>query len=46
MDASAFKSKARNCPFNGEDVIGKAIITIVAGQIKYTEDADQGRITN
>jgi len=33
VDASSFYSKGRNCPFNGWDLYGKAILTIVAGRI-------------
>ncbi|MEN6465158.1 MAG: dihydroorotase [Syntrophaceae bacterium] len=37
VDASAFKSKSRNCPFNGWDLKGKAVLTIVGGEIKYND---------
>ena len=33
VDASSFYSKGRNCPFNGWELQGKAILTMVAGQI-------------
>jgi dihydroorotase len=33
VDASRFYSKGRNCPFNGWDLQGKPILTIVAGRI-------------
>jgi dihydroorotase len=33
VDVNSFYSKGRNCPFNGWDLHGKAILTIVAGQI-------------
>ena len=33
VDASSFYSKGRNCPFNGWELYGKAILTIVAGRI-------------
>jgi len=33
VDASRFYSKGRNCPFNGWELHGKAILTIVAGRI-------------
>jgi dihydroorotase len=45
IDASRFKSKARNCPWNGEDAVGKAAITIVGGQIKFCADQDRGRVS-
>jgi dihydroorotase len=33
IDASRFYSKGRNCPFNGWDLEGRAILTIVGGGI-------------
>jgi len=33
VDVNRFYSKGRNCPFNGWDLQGKAILTIVAGRI-------------
>jgi dihydroorotase len=33
VDASRFYSKGRNCPFNGWDLDGKAILTMVGGRI-------------
>ncbi len=33
VDANRFYSKGRNCPFNGWEVHGKAILTIVSGRI-------------
>jgi dihydroorotase len=33
VDANGFYSKGRNCPFNGWELHGKAILTIVAGRI-------------
>jgi dihydroorotase len=33
VDVSRFYSKGRNCPFNGWELQGKAILTIVAGRI-------------
>jgi len=33
VDANSFYSKGRNCPFNGWELHGKAILTIVAGRI-------------
>lgn len=38
IDASDFKSKGRNCPFNGWKVTGRAIATIVAGEFKLNRD--------
>jgi len=34
IDANRFRSKSRNCPFDGWDVKGRPTITIVAGQVK------------
>jgi len=33
VDANSFYSKGRNCPFNGWELQGKTILTIVAGRI-------------
>jgi dihydroorotase len=33
VDVNRFYSKGRNCPFNGWELHGKAILTIVAGRI-------------
>ena len=33
VDADSFYSKGRNCPFNGWELQGKAILTIVAGRV-------------
>ena len=35
IDAARFASKSRNCPFNGWKVRGRAVATIVAGQVKF-----------
>lgn len=39
LDVNAFKSKSRNCPFDGWKVTGRAVTTIVDGQIKMLRDA-------
>jgi dihydroorotase len=44
IDVSRFQSKGRNCPWNGEDVIGKAAMTIVAGNLCYCDEHDRPRI--
>jgi len=41
VDSNSFYSKGRNCPFNGWELYGKAILTIVAGRIV----AKGGKIT-
>jgi len=37
VDAEAFHSKGRNTPFNGRQLKGKAVMTIVNGEIRYSE---------
>jgi dihydroorotase len=37
VDAGTFRSKSRNCPFDGWDLAGKAIMTIVDGEVRYTD---------
>ena len=37
VNVDAFKSKSRNCPFNGWELKGKSVMTIVGGEIKYRE---------
>jgi len=36
VDTGVFRSKSRNCPFHGWNLVGKAVMTIVDGEIKYT----------
>ncbi|MEX1015267.1 MAG: dihydroorotase [Phycisphaeraceae bacterium] len=38
VDVNAFASKARNCPFDGWEVTGQPIATIVAGDLKLARD--------
>jgi dihydroorotase len=33
VDSDSFYSKGRNCPFDGWDLHGRAILTIIAGRI-------------
>jgi len=35
IDADQFKSKSRNCPFNNWEVTGRAVTTIVGGEVKW-----------
>jgi dihydroorotase len=35
IDARQFRSKSRNCPFDGHRVKARAVMTIVGGEIKY-----------
>ena len=37
IDATQFKSKSRNTPFHGWDVTGRAVVTIVGGELKKNE---------
>lgn len=37
VDTGAFKSKSRNCPFNGWELKGKAVLTIVGGTVKFRD---------
>ncbi len=47
IDVDKFKSKSRNCPFHGWDVSGRAIATIVGGQLKHCLDGKRlGRHTS
>ena len=43
IDASQFRSKSRNCPFDGRHVTGKVVTTIVGGEIKFHEPAPEAR---
>jgi dihydroorotase len=43
INATEFKSKSRNCPFDGWQVTGRAIATIVGGNIKMQRDAARVR---
>lgn len=38
IDTRGFKSKGRNCPFHGDTVRGRAVATMVDGEIKYQLD--------
>jgi dihydroorotase len=37
IDKNSFKSKSRNTPFHGWKVTGKAVVTIVGGEVKKNE---------
>ena len=41
VDTNEFKSKSRNCPFDGWNVTGRAIATIVDGDIKLNRDGSR-----
>jgi len=38
VDPDKFKSKSRNCPFNGRELQGCVMYTIVGGEVKYRAD--------
>jgi len=35
IDVNQFRSKSRNCPFHGWQVTGRAVMTVVGGEIKH-----------
>ena len=41
IDVNQFAGKSRNCPFDGWDVKGRAIATIVGGDVKLALDPDR-----
>ncbi len=41
IEADKFASKSRNCPFDGWNVIGRAITTIVGGEVKLALDPNR-----
>ena len=41
IDDSTFASKSRNCPFIGRTVKGRAITTIVGGDVKLNRDSER-----
>jgi dihydroorotase len=43
VDAEMFASKARNTPFQGWPLRGKAVLTLVAGRIKYSEQGERAQ---
>ena len=38
IDTDKFYSKSRNCPYNGWKVSAKVKKTIVAGEVRYSEE--------
>ena len=38
IDVNDFASKSRNCPFDGWDVTGRAVATIIGGNVKMLRD--------
>ncbi|MBI1372928.1 MAG: amidohydrolase family protein [Phycisphaera sp.] len=43
IDVNDFASKSRNCPFNGWNVTGRAIATIVGGSVKMQREAARSK---
>ena len=43
IDPAAFYSKSRNTPYGGWDVKGRAVMTIVCGEIRYELEASNAR---
>ncbi|MFP4144419.1 MAG: dihydroorotase [Phycisphaeraceae bacterium] len=41
VDVDHFASKARNCPFDGWELTGQAIATIVSGEVKLARDPER-----
>lgn len=46
IDVNQFAGKSRNCPFDGWDVKGRAIATIVGGEVKLALAPDRLKGTN
>jgi dihydroorotase len=40
VDPAQFQSKSRNTPFAGRELTGRAVLTIVAGQIAFDRAAE------
>lgn len=38
VDPRTFRSRSRNCPFAGWELKGRAVATIVGGEVKYRDD--------
>lgn len=43
VDANAFRSKGRNTPFHGWEMIGRATLTMVGGRVVYEDRSPKGR---
>ncbi len=43
IDVNDFASKARNCPFNGRSVTGRALATVVSGSVKLCREPQRLR---
>ena len=38
IDVNQFRGKSRNCPFHGWPVTGRAVATVVGGEVKWQAD--------
>jgi dihydroorotase len=36
VDTGKFRSRSRNCPYDGWQLVGRPVVTIVAGQVKFS----------
>ncbi|HSO71755.1 MAG TPA: dihydroorotase [Thermodesulfobacteriota bacterium] len=44
VDVQQFRSKSRNTPFNGRQMTGRTVLTIVGGEVKFREEGlNEGR---
>ena len=41
IDAASFRGRSRNCPFDGWKVTGRAVATIVGGDVKVLRDGER-----
>jgi dihydroorotase len=41
VDARAFRSRSRNTPFGGWDLKGRAVMTVVGGQVVWEVDSEK-----
>jgi dihydroorotase len=46
VDADSFRSLSRNTPFDGWNMKGKAVLTMVAGKIVYLDESAKKQMTN
>mgnify|MGYP006300973845 FL=1 len=44
VNSELFKSKGKNTPFDGQNLLGKNILTLVDGEIVFDDRGDQSEI--